>query len=97
MPIPVALYEKDGFAYNPEDISFGEVESKEIFINQNGLVNKISLVKQSVTFKLKGTINTDLAKLDLERQNNVLRLINGSVTVKILQEHFRHSTRYFAR
>ena len=80
MPIPVALFtDSAGFAYNPEDISFGEAESKDIFINRGGNVNKVSIVKHSVTYKLKGAIDTDLAAFELARENGVVGLITGAV------------------
>jgi hypothetical protein len=80
MPIPVALFQHEGYAFDPGDVSFGESESKDILINRGGLINKVKIRKESVTFKLKGATDVDLQKYEAERTNNVIGLINGSVT-----------------
>jgi hypothetical protein len=79
MPIPVALFQFRGKAFDSGDVSFGQAETKDIQINRNGNINKVQIAKESVTFSIKGAIDADLGQFDSERSNNVLGLINGSV------------------
>jgi len=80
MPIQVSLFQFKGYAFNPDDISFGDSETKDILINRNGAIQTVSLRKETVTFSLKGATDTDLQMLEQERVNNTVGLINGSVS-----------------
>ncbi len=80
MPIAVSLFQYKGYAFNPDDISFGDSENRDILINRNGAIQTVSLRKESVTFSLKGATDADLQSLEQERVNNTIGLINGSVT-----------------
>ena len=80
MPIQVSLFQFKGYAFNPDDISFGDSETKDVLINRNGAIQTVSLRKESVTFSLKGATDIDLQKLEQERTNNTIGLINGSAS-----------------
>lgn len=80
MTVGVTYFQKDGFAFKPESICFGDGNSLEIKINRNGTINVIPITKNIVTLTLEGATNVDLVALQNKRDNNIFRLINGSAT-----------------
>lgn len=84
MPINVALYTTNfnlaalpQFAFNPDDISFGEADTRDISINRAGDIQTIQLKKDSVTFTIRGASDTDLGDLETERETQLVNLITN--------------------
>lgn len=67
MMVGVTYFQKDGFAFKPESISFGDGESLEIKINRNGTINVIPITKKTVTLTLEGATDVDLVSLQNKR------------------------------
>ena len=80
MTVPVAYYVFRGMAFDSGDITFGEAENKDIFINRAGTINKVNIKKDSVTFKIRGGTDVNLAAFEQEREDTVIGLINGTAT-----------------
>lgn len=66
------------FAFNPDDISFGDADTRDITINRNGDIQVIQLKKESVTFSIKGVSELDLGALELARTTQLEGLIAGT-------------------
>jgi hypothetical protein len=78
MALDVVFFQYRGFGFKQDAISFGDGESLDININRGGNINKIPIVKRTVTLKVVGATDTDLTTLENERENNISGLINGS-------------------
>lgn len=83
MPVNLRIYSQfKGFAIAPEDISFGEVDSAEIMVTQNGSILKPKIRRVSLTLTIRGLTAEEVAPFVQEATANVLRLINGSVSME---------------
>lgn len=86
MPIAVALYQKQiggrTYAFDSGDISFGDVETREVLKNTGIDIVRIPLRKRNVTFTIRGVNSSDIQSLLTARENAVLQLVNatGAVT-----------------
>lgn len=81
MAINVAFFKLPGteYAVLPEDISFGDAGNLTFSTNNQGLVDEQQIVKESVTFKVKGVSVEVLQQLRQQRANNVIGRITGAV------------------
>lgn len=86
MPITISLYQKTiagkTYAFDQDDISFGDVETKEVQRNIGTDIVTISLRKRQVTLTVRGANANDLASLYAEREANIMLLLtsDGAVT-----------------
>lgn len=80
MAISAVFYQKNGYAFKPESISFGDGETLDVKINRNGTINTIPIIKRQVTLSLEGATNVTLSTFQNERDDNIAGLIAGSTT-----------------
>lgn len=73
-----ALTVFDGFAVEPGDISFGEAESMEISVNRGGRATKASLVRRSVSIRLRGIPKIDADRYIGEARNGPISVVRGN-------------------
>ena len=78
--VTVQLSQFKGYAVAPDDVTYGEAETKEIEAVQNCVPIKTQFVRRSVTIKLKG-LTKDQAIPFIEQARNTPRNIVNNVSV----------------
>lgn len=77
MGINLEYFVFKGRTYQPEDISFGDGETKDILINggAKGTNTTIKIKKQQVTLTLRGGSDDDMVGIQNEREQNIKDLL----------------------
>ena len=78
--VTVQLSTFKGFAIAPDDVTFGEAETKEIEAVQNCVPIKTQFVRRSATVKLRG-LTRDQALVFIEEAKNTPKNIVNNITV----------------
>jgi hypothetical protein len=80
--ITVQLPQFDGFALAPDDISMGEAETKEIEAVRNCVPVKVKFVRRSVTLRLRGLNQAEVAPYLTQASNTATQMIDNTLTTQ---------------
>jgi hypothetical protein len=82
MPINVSLFTKTignrQYAFDTGDISFGDVESKQLVKNVGTDILQFTLRKRQVTFTIRGCNAADVQALNQAREDSILQVVNAT-------------------
>lgn len=80
MAVDVNFFTRDGIAFAPGDVSFGDAETLSPPVNTGTVVLSIPLRRRSVTLNARGVTSDKAGQLDGVRDNAVRSLAAGDIT-----------------